>query len=271
MKVYFESDRNRNSRERWKEGGYVAVDVKLIDFSFCRLGIEGVLSLPSPLPPPALRSAKMPGLRERGGRNLWLILTAAPPCVRKFSHARFSNSPRSVPFSPFDRLHGRCCLPSSPRASVVQSVEFNHRQRCDRRHGSSNATAPFSFLLQLRSAQSAAARINISFRLRSSSSRSSEVPVPLAFSSTFLPSIIVIIVVVTNFEYRSISFPVESTESFCSLVGNEVSFLSSFLFSFRFFFILFQRFFRPITTRIFQIHIPLILSSFSSISFFLTA
>lgn len=52
MKVYFESDRNRNSRERWKEGGYVAVDVKLIDFSFCRLGIEGVLSLPAPLPPP---------------------------------------------------------------------------------------------------------------------------------------------------------------------------------------------------------------------------
>lgn len=108
--------------------GYVAVDVKLIDFSFCRLGIEGVLSLL-----PALRSAKMPGLRERGGRNLWLILTAAPPCVRKFSHARFSNSPRSVPFSPFDRLHGRCCLPSSPRTSVQSSVEFNHRQRCDRR------------------------------------------------------------------------------------------------------------------------------------------
>ncbi|KAG7190510.1 hypothetical protein KM043_006611 [Ampulex compressa] len=36
----------------------------------------------------------MPGLRERGGRNLWLILTGAPPCVRKFSHARFSNSPQ---------------------------------------------------------------------------------------------------------------------------------------------------------------------------------
>lgn len=179
----------------------------------------------------------MPGLRERGGRNLWLILTAAPPCVRKFSHARFSNSPRSVPFSPFDRLHGRCCLPSSPRASVVlQSVEFNHRQRCDRRHGSSNATAPFSFLLQLRSAQSAAARINISFRLRSSSSRG-EVPVPLAFSSTFSafdhhPHH-------RHHEYRSISFRfVESTESFLLTGWNEVSFLSSSLslFSFRFFF-----------------------------------
>lgn len=33
----------------------------------------------------------MPGLREREERNLWLILTGAPPCVRKFSHAQFSN------------------------------------------------------------------------------------------------------------------------------------------------------------------------------------
>lgn len=62
------------------------LDIKLIDFFFCRFGREGVL--------PASWSTKMPGLRERGGRNLWLILTAAPPCVRKFSHARFSNSPQ---------------------------------------------------------------------------------------------------------------------------------------------------------------------------------
>lgn len=80
------SDRNRNGGTVADEKERIALDVKLIDFSFCRFGREGVL--------PALRSAKMPGLRERGGRNLWLILTAAPPCVRKFSHARFSNSPQ---------------------------------------------------------------------------------------------------------------------------------------------------------------------------------
>ena len=79
------------SRETNGEKEGIVVDVKLIDFSFCRFaGREGVL--------PSLgdQARCPPGLRERGGRNLWLILTAAPPCVRKFSHARFSNSPFSA-------------------------------------------------------------------------------------------------------------------------------------------------------------------------------
>lgn len=61
-------------------------------------------------------------------------------------------------------------------------------------------------------------------------------PVPAAFS-TFLPSTSSS---TSNFEYRSISFPVESTESFCSL-GTRLVFYSPF-FSFFFLLFLFLRF-----------------------------
>lgn len=91
-------------------------------------------------------------------------------------------------------------------------------------------------------------------------------PVPAAFS-TFLPSTSSS---TSNFEYRSISFPVESTESFCSL-GTRLVFYSPF-FSFFFLLFLFLRFHLHSTClllpRISQIRI-FFLWSFSRLSFFL--
>lgn len=69
----------------------------------------------------ARRSTKMPTLRERDGRNLWLILTGAPPCVRKFSHAQSSKRFHSVPFSPCDCLRRQPHVEENPDPSCKSS------------------------------------------------------------------------------------------------------------------------------------------------------
>ncbi|CAL1673993.1 unnamed protein product [Lasius platythorax] len=66
----------------------------------------------------------MPTLRERDERNLWLILTGAPLCVRKFSHARSSKRFHfSVPFLPCGRLRRQLLAEENPGPLTCATCE----------------------------------------------------------------------------------------------------------------------------------------------------